>query len=182
MGRIDAQLEYLDYDAFHIENVYETVAGIVKEAGDRALRTGLPELYQQSLEFNGAADDLGMKFLGRCVAACIAQLPGEQAPQSAWLSVEQAAPLMGMAAATLKEWCNHIDPKTGRYAPKIEHIRVGTCGRPNLKNGRRGKIKIHRDVVATFVADRTASPLVSPAAKPATIKRQPFRSSYFSHP
>ena len=88
--------------------------------------------------------------------------------------------MLATTVPTLKEWCNYLDPKTGKWAPKITHIRVGSCGRPNMNTGQRGKIKIHRDTIAKFLADRRAEPLAAPAAKPRMPKRQPFRSSYFS--
>lgn len=99
---------------------------------------------------------------------------------SAWLNIEQAAELIGISAPTLKEWCNYLDPKTGKHAPKIEHIRVGACGRQNQKNGRRGKIKIHRDVVTSFVANRTATPPVQAETTKPNTRRLPFRSPRFA--
>jgi len=181
ISKLDDEFDLLDIDPFHVEALFETAGSLAREAGERALAVGLIELYRESLDFIGPCDDdVAKEYLGKCIATCLAQLPGEKPPESEWLSAEEAAPLLGVCVATVKEWCNYIDPKTGKYAPRIVHLRVGECGRPNMKNGRRGKIKIHRDVVAKFVADRTAEPLATPTAKPRSPKRQPFRSSYFS--
>lgn len=181
MDRLDGQFDLLSVESSYVEQVFDAAGKIAEEAGKRALRAGLTELHNESLGLVGASDpQVVQSYLGRCVDACLSRLPSEQPPQSHWLPVEQAAPLLGISAATLKEWCNYIDPQTGKYAPKIEHTRVGTRGRPNMRNGRRGKILIHRDVVAKFVADRTETPLAAPTPKASVPRRATYQSIFYS--
>jgi len=93
------------------------------------------------------------------------------------LDINEASQRIGVSADTLRRWCNHIDPKTGHHAPKIEHVRIGDRGRRNPKIGASGQIKIFEHVVAAFLEDRT----FRLAAEPPDFRPKPrrYRSRHF---
>jgi hypothetical protein len=83
--------------------------------------------------------------------------------ESDWLTVSEAALLIGISAKAMRDLCNHLCPHSGQHAPLIEHARHGSRGRPNARNGLRGTIKIRRDVAERYLQTRLHSPPPPPA-------------------
>lgn len=95
------------------------------------------------------------------------------------LSIKEAAQMMGMSSDTLRRWCNHIDPNTGRHSPKIEHVRIGARGRRNSRLDTSGQIKIFEHIAQRFLDDRTYQPAVEGPKVDLQPKRRPYRSRHF---
>ena len=95
------------------------------------------------------------------------------------LDIKEASQRMGVSADTLRRWCNHIDSKTGRHAPKIEHVRIGARGRRNPKLGTSGQIKIFEHIAQRFLDDRTYHQSAEEPKVNTQPKRRPYLSRHF---
>jgi hypothetical protein len=93
--------------------------------------------------------------------------------QGNWLTITEAAELIGISAEALRARCNHRCPHSGRHAPLIEHARHGSRGRPNARTGLKGTIMIRRDVAEEYLKTCLHSP-IEPALPVAHFVPKPY--------
>jgi excisionase family DNA binding protein len=127
MRRLTAIYSKLNYEPMLVEEIHLAAAKIAEEAGERAMRLGLPDLHTKSLSLIGLADPLEVKtFLAECVGACQAATE-----KDGLLTVAEAAARLGVSPRTLYRLCEE---------GKLPHQHIGSG---------RGTIRIRpEDVVA----------------------------------
>jgi excisionase family DNA binding protein len=100
MRRLTELYGDFDFEPTFVREIHEAAGTIAEEAGERAMKLGLPDLHARSLPLIGFADPLEVKtYLAECVQAC--QTPKE----SGLLSVAEAADRLGVSPRTLYRLC-----------------------------------------------------------------------------
>lgn len=128
MRRLSDLYGRFDIESTLVQEVYQAAGKIAEEAGERAMRLGLPDLHAKSLALIGLADPFEVKtFLAECVQAC--QVLGER---EGLLTVAEAADRLGVSPRTLYRLCDD---------GKLPHQHLGTG---------RGTIRIRPEDLAAF--------------------------------
>jgi excisionase family DNA binding protein len=124
---------------------WEHAGLVVDEAGNRAARLGLTDLYERSLDLGWSVTT--HKAVG-FLAACLAGLP--KATSGDMLTVTEAAKLLGTNRGKILGWVN-----SGRL--KAANVAKGAGGRP--------RYRVARTDLDLFLASRTRQPVTRPARR-----------------
>jgi excisionase family DNA binding protein len=127
MDRLTELYGVLRDEPMMVEEVYLGAGKIAYEAGERAMKLGLPELHAKSVELIGISDPFAVKtFLAECVKVCEALKEEDD-----WLTVDDAAARLKVAPRTVYRLCDE---------DKLPHQHIGSG---------RGTIRIRaKDLVA----------------------------------
>lgn len=102
MRRLTELYERLTLEPTLVQEVYLAAGAIAEEAGERAMKLGLPELHAKSVPLLGVADPFAVKtFLAECVRIC-QPTKGEDD----LLTVASAADRLGVAPRTVYRLCD----------------------------------------------------------------------------
>jgi excisionase family DNA binding protein len=117
-----------DVEPSLVEEIYQASGKVAEEAGERAMKLGLPALHAKSLPLIGFADPFEVKtYLAECVQACEAAQD-----TSDLLTVAEAADRLGVSPRTLYRLCAE---------GQLPHQHVGSG---------RGTIRIRPEDLAVF--------------------------------
>jgi excisionase family DNA binding protein len=117
-----------DSEPMLVREIHEAAGKIAEQAGERAMKLGLPLLHAKSMPLIGFADPLEVKtFLAECVQAC-----GAIRDTSDLLTVAEVADRLGVSPRTLYRLCDE---------GKLPHQHIGSG---------RGTIRIRPEDLAAF--------------------------------
>jgi excisionase family DNA binding protein len=138
LGRLD---EIASFAAFPDEcrgQVLDRYAEIIQEAGEKAARLGLPQLFERAQHFRRITRTTVKAFLAECLAEALAAL--DQQPAS-HLTVAEAARHLRVKTDTIRSWIN-----------------AGRLNAANTGQGSRPRWRIAQADLDLFLAGRTRQP------------------------
>jgi len=119
LSELDEIWDNLDREPALVHEIHIAAGAMAEEAGERAVKLGLPDLHAKSLPLIGQADPHQVKtFLSECIQAC---QPAKA--KDDWLTVADVADQLGVAPRTVYRL---------REEKKLPHQHVGS-GRGTIR-------------------------------------------------